>query len=238
MILKLLHLYRAWRPAERLDRAPVFWVRRLPLRGSGCRGRNAGLRLHLGRVQRLLAVGGMRNTTAQGSGFVIAVDGDNYILKSMHILAGGMTVLAFDDNWVAAGLTPLEFGDSDALRPGSFVVALGHPFGVQDAVTLGVLSGRIDLPAFNPSSVMVIALTAAIAASVIFVAKALQWWREKTTPTDAKEEYGGSQTWTSTIQVATGGRLLPRHGGCFQATTSRKARRVMDMPITCRKWSI
>jgi hypothetical protein len=216
----------------------VFWVRRLPLRGSGRRGRDAGLRLRLGRVQRLLTVGGVRNTTAQGCGFIIAIDGDNYILTSAHVVAGGMTVLEFDNDGVAAGLTPLEFGNSGALRPGSFVVALGHPFGVQGAVTLGVLSGRIELPAFDPSSATATALTAAVAASVIFVAKALQWWRGKTTLTDAKEEYGGSRTWTSAIQVATGGRLLPRHGGCFQTTTSREAHRAMDVPITCGKWSI
>ncbi len=167
----------------------MFWARRLPLLGSGRRGRDAGPRLRLGRVRRLLAVGGVRNTTAQGCGFVIAVDGDNYILTSAHVVAGGMTVLAFDDDGVAAGLTPLEFGDSGALRPGSFVVALSHPFGVQGAVTLGVLSGRIELPAFDPSSATATALTAAVAASVIFVAKALQWWRGKTTLTDAKEEY-------------------------------------------------
>ncbi len=129
--------------------------------------------------------------TAQGSGFIIVINGNNYILTSAHVVAGGMRVLVFDNNGVAPGLTPLEFSDSGALDPGSFVVALGHPFGVQGAVMLGVLSSCIELPAFDPSSAMAMALTAAVAASVIFVAKALQWWRGKTTPTDAKEEYGG-----------------------------------------------
>jgi hypothetical protein len=216
----------------------MFWARRLPLRGSGCCGHDAGPWLCLGRVRCLLAIGGMRNTTAQGNRFVIAVDGNNYILMSAHIITGGMTVLAFENNGVAMGLTPLEFGNLGALRPYSFAAALGHPFGVQGAVTLGVLSGCIELPAFDPSSATATALTAAVAALVILTAKALQWWRGKTTPTDAKEEYGRSRTWSSAIQVATGGRLLPQHGGCFQATTSREACRAMDVPITCGKWSI
>jgi S1-C subfamily serine protease len=151
--------------------------------------------------------------TAQGSGFLITVDSNNYILTSMHVVAGSMMVLAFDDDRVTACQTLLKFGKSSALCLDSFVVTLGHPFGVQGTVTLGMLSGRTELPAFDPSSATAMALTAAVTALVIFVAKALQWWRGKTTPTDAKEEYGGLRTWTSAIQVATGGRLLPQHGG-------------------------
>ena len=124
---------------------------------------------------------GVRNTTAQGSGFVVSVDGDNYILTSAHVASGGTTVevalpadnyavrynasvvgralgedlavLALDDAVVASGLAPLEFGDSGALRPGCFVIALGHPSGIRGAVvTLGVLSGRIELPPFDSSA--------------------------------------------------------------------------------------
>jgi S1-C subfamily serine protease len=123
---------------------------------------------------------GVRNTTAQGSGFVISVDGDRYVLTSAHVAPGGMTmevalaadgfavrhnasvvgrapgedlaVLALDDDVVAAGLTPLEFGDSGALRPGCFVIALGHPSGIRGAVTLGVLAGRVELPAFDSAA--------------------------------------------------------------------------------------
>ena len=118
---------------------------------------------------------GVRNTTSRGSGFVVSVDGDRYVLTSAHVAAGGTTVevalpaddfavmhsasvvgrapgldlavLALDDAGVASGLSPLEFGDSGALRPGCFVIALGHPSGIQGgAVTLGVLSGRVVLP--------------------------------------------------------------------------------------------
>jgi len=48
-----------------------------------------------------------------------------------------------------ADLMPLKFGDPDALRLGSFLVALGHPGGLRGAVTLGVLCGRQSLPPFS-----------------------------------------------------------------------------------------
>lgn len=124
---------------------------------------------------------GVRNTTAQGSGFVIAIDDERYILTSAHVAAGGMTVevalpsdnyalrynasvigrapngedialLALNDATVATSLIPLEFGDSNVLHPGCFVIAMGHPSGLRGAVTLGVLSGRLDLPVFDSMS--------------------------------------------------------------------------------------
>ena len=120
---------------------------------------------------------GVRNTTAQGSGFAVAVDETTMLLTSAHVAAGGMSVQVSlpGDNFstihnatvygrapggedlalleleptVAAQLTPMELGDADALRLGDFVIALGHPGGLRSAVTLGVLSGRSSLPAFS-----------------------------------------------------------------------------------------
>jgi regulator of sirC expression with transglutaminase-like and TPR domain len=40
------------------------------------------------------------------------------------------------------GLTPLELGDSDTLKNGQSVVALGHPRGLEHSVVSGVVSGR------------------------------------------------------------------------------------------------
>jgi serine protease Do len=37
-----------------------------------------------------------------------------------------------------AGLLPVEPGDADRIRPGSLVFAIGHPWGVRDAVSVGV----------------------------------------------------------------------------------------------------
>jgi S1-C subfamily serine protease len=41
----------------------------------------------------------------------------------------------------AANLAEIEFGDSNALRVGDFVVAIGNPFGFSNTVTSGIVSG-------------------------------------------------------------------------------------------------
>jgi serine protease Do len=38
------------------------------------------------------------------------------------------------------GLTPLRFADSEALRQGQVVMAFGSPFGLENSVTLGIVS--------------------------------------------------------------------------------------------------
>lgn len=41
----------------------------------------------------------------------------------------------------ATGLTPVRFGDSENLRAGDWVFAVGHPWGVLNAVTSGIVIG-------------------------------------------------------------------------------------------------
>ena len=94
-----------------------------------------------------------------GSGVVIAPDG--YILSNSHVvhdakslevtLADGRTFPARvigDDpatdlaviQTTAGGLPAARLGDSDSLKPGQLVIAIGNPLGFQATVTAGVVS--------------------------------------------------------------------------------------------------
>ena len=94
------------------------------------------------------------------SGFVIAPDG--YVLTNAHVversgpiritlhdgteLAGSLagadpsTDLAVVRANAGAALAPATLGDSDALRVGQLVIAIGDPLGFQSTVTTGVVS--------------------------------------------------------------------------------------------------
>jgi 2-alkenal reductase len=98
---------------------------------------------------------------AQGSGFVIDTDG--HIVTNEHVVEGADAIeVDFTDGrkaWAELlgtdldsdlallrvdlppeGLTPLVLGDSDKVRVGDFVVAIGNPFGLTGTLTLGVVS--------------------------------------------------------------------------------------------------
>jgi S1-C subfamily serine protease len=45
------------------------------------------------------------------------------------------------DASAAAGITPLQLGDSDAVKVGQMAIAIGNPYGLDNTVTVGVISG-------------------------------------------------------------------------------------------------
>lgn len=102
--------------------------------------------------------------SGQGSGMII--DRAGYVLTSRHVVAGAeeITVVLNDQTELKARiigtdpttdlallkvdvsdgrtLTPIEFGDSDALRVGEIVIAIGSPFNLAGSVTMGVVSQK------------------------------------------------------------------------------------------------
>jgi len=99
---------------------------------------------------------------SQGTGFI--VDREGFIVTNNHVvenadkikvkLADGQefdaepvgrdpnTDLALIRIKGAKSLAPLELGDSDALKVGSWVVAIGSPFGLEQTVTAGIVSAK------------------------------------------------------------------------------------------------
>ena len=94
-----------------------------------------------------------------GSGFIISADG--YVLTNRHVVDGAdqVTVRLSDRREFkakvvgsdeqsdvallkidATGLPALRLGDSNQLKPGQWVVAIGSPFGLDHSVTAGIVS--------------------------------------------------------------------------------------------------
>lgn len=97
----------------------------------------------------------------QGSGVV--VDAEGYILTNRHVVYDTDTIqvklsdgrslqgaIVGYDNLTdlallkvdANDLIPVQWGDSDRLRVGSFVWAVGSPFGLERSITFGILSAK------------------------------------------------------------------------------------------------
>ena len=103
-----------------------------------------------------------RKATALGSGFI--VDPSGLVVTNNHVIEGAdeITVILQDDTALKAKvmgrdpktdiallkvdskrpLPALAWGDSDALRVGDWVLAIGNPFGLGGSVTAGIVSAR------------------------------------------------------------------------------------------------
>jgi serine protease Do len=103
-----------------------------------------------------------RERRSLGSGFVI--DADGYVVTNNHVIEDADEVMvrfADDRSFPArvigrdgkldvallkldgAGvLNPVVLGDSDALRVGEYVIAVGNPFGLGHTVTMGIVSAK------------------------------------------------------------------------------------------------
>jgi serine protease Do len=102
-----------------------------------------------------------REQTGMGSGVIVRPDG--YILTNNHVVedADELTVELFDGRTVSGsivgtdpqtdlavvkidlpGLRAASLGDSDEIRVGDWVLAIGSPFGLNQTVTAGIISGK------------------------------------------------------------------------------------------------
>ena len=110
--------------------------------------------------------------TSLGSGVVVSTDG--YLLTNNHVIQGADEIAAVTASGVASrakvigtdpetdiavlkidakALSAIAFGDSDQIRVGDVVLAIGNPFGVGQTVTMGIVSAtgrkRLGMNAFE-----------------------------------------------------------------------------------------
>ena len=115
-------------------------------------------------LERYFGEGVPREEPRQSLGSGLIVEPDGYVLTNNHVIEGArvITVRLSDDEAYEARVvgrdprtdlallkiqgrrrfTPVRLGDSDALRVGDWVVAIGNPFGLEQTVTAGIVSAK------------------------------------------------------------------------------------------------
>ncbi len=114
-------------------------------------------------VRQFFGLGGkgVSQTSKMGSGMIVSPDG--HIVTNWHVVNGAneVSVQLSDGRMLPAhvagvdqrsdiailkidaeGLTPIDFGDSEQVRVGQMVFAVGNPFGLQETVTQGIISAK------------------------------------------------------------------------------------------------
>jgi hypothetical protein len=113
-------------------------------------------------ARALPAVVTIRTADSLGTGFVVRSDG--WIATNLHVIVGGTRVkvtlrdereldvvelLAASPEYdlalvrvQARGLRTVSLGNSDVIRPGDPVIAIGNPLGLEDTVSNGLVSAR------------------------------------------------------------------------------------------------
>ncbi len=100
--------------------------------------------------------------SGQGSGFLFDTRG--HVVTNNHVVAGGGNIIVRFDNGLdlpatiigtdpssdlaviqvdaskISNITPVTLADSDALKVGQIVIAIGSPFGLQSSMTTGIIS--------------------------------------------------------------------------------------------------
>ncbi len=107
--------------------------------------------------------GSRKGQVVQGSGSGVIITKDGYIVTNNHVIDGAQSITVnLNDNRNfkaelvgtdpatdiallkidAEDLSPLTFGDSDELRLGEWVLAVGNPFNLTSTVTAGIISAK------------------------------------------------------------------------------------------------
>jgi len=105
--------------------------------------------------------GGVPQNNKMGSGMIVSPEG--HIVTNWHVINGAsqVTIQLNDGRTLPAivagadqrsdiavlkveaeGLSPIAFGDSESVRVGQMVFAVGNPFGLQETVTQGIISAK------------------------------------------------------------------------------------------------